>query len=77
MRFNLRPLENSLDGILFLELWDFMTDDIIMKNTTKSVKFKYLKTMKKALKNIALTIEFIRQKKKPIAYTRIPLKVYS
>lgn len=78
MRFNLRPLENSLDGELFLEMWDFMLDETIIKNTTTtSVKRKYLKTMKRAIKNIVLTTALIRQKKTPIACTQIPLKVYS
>lgn len=77
MRFNLRPLENSLDDVLFLEMWDFIEDEMIMKNTTKSVKSKYLKTMKRALKNIVLTTELIQQKKKPIASIQIPFKVYS
>lgn len=75
--FNLSPLENSLDSILFMEMWDFIPNEIIQKNITKSIISKQMKALKRALKNIVQTTTFSRQEKKPIACTEIFLKVYS
>lgn len=74
--FNIcRPVENSDNDILYVEVWDFDPVETVKEKVTKVSKAKGFKGVRKILKEIAVTATYGKHDSELIGITQIPLKV--
>lgn len=73
--FNPRPLENAVDGILCVELWDFISDEEVKIISNKPRKPNPIIAAKKFIRKMAVIASNSRKIQKLIGITKIPLMV--